>query len=1053
MNFKMPGQIDDTEQQIADFLSDALGVIVDHGLKNFIEFFTHLVDHRQRRRPVEANLGRTLLQFAGPAQRRQGNRNVVQQRQLFGHAGLLGTLLSLDFVPTPIDLLIGQTRRLRRRIQFTGREHMRMATQQLAGNPVHHAVKLEAPFLFGQLGVKNHLKQQVAQLTLQMIKIALLNGIRHFIGFFQRMRHDAGVRLLQIPRATELRITQPGHEVKQIFYCVHGASFGRSRLASSCKLKRVAVASRLQLAASNLQLTLSRRPVPARFDNVRQLRYPPQQPPQRVQPRNLDGQGHQRGVVFLVRTSVDRQYVDAFVEQHLGDVAQQAGSVVGADDDVHRIGEHRHRAPADLDDPFGLAAAQLQHRGAILAVDADATTLSDVTDNRIARQRLAAAGHLRHQVADALNLDIATLARLVAGGLARDQLQLLVDPIRLNLLLSQVDQLRQTQIARTQGREHVVGRLVIGFIRQLVEIDLRQRKPRQFALDQGSTGGNVLVARLQLEPVNNLGPRPRGGDVTQVRVQPVATRRAVLAGDDLDLLAGLQAVVERHDAAVDLRAAAVMADFGVHPISEVQRRRAFWQVDGVTVGGENVHPVRLDIDPQLLGQTTDIAQLFVPFENLTQPGNLLFVMIGTGFDVGTLVTPVRANAQFSLFVHGVGADLHFQHLAFRPDDGGMQRAIAVFLGVGDVVVELFGNMPPQGMHDAQRGVAIAHFRDQHAQRTHVVDLAKRQALALHFAPDGIDVFGSAADVSGHAGGLQLVVELRHDLADETLAIQPALVQQLGDLLVLVRLQVAERQVFQLPFDVADAQAVGQRRIDVEDFPRHPVTLLVVGILHRTNRAGALGQFDQGHAHVVDHRHQHLAQVFDLRLAAQHQRLSRAEAGTDRGHAQHAVDQFGHGRAETLLDFRQRNHAFTHTTVDHRSDQRILIQLEVSEDLGDFQTGLETGGVVCPMILVGLVVLLGLPGKFTGLFHDFPVQDQVDADNMIEPCVEIDTAVCVYRLVRSHLYHAAYLPYGAMNSAISRQPSERMPLAGQARTGIRGPVGLNEIPCQQPDSIQ
>ncbi|RMR46203.1 hypothetical protein ALP86_103001, partial [Pseudomonas amygdali pv. mori] len=114
----------------------------------------------------------------------------------------------------------------------------------------------------------------------------------------------------------------------------------------------------------------------------------------------------------------------------------------------------------------------------------------------------------------------------------------------------------------------------------------------------------------------------------------------------------------------------------------------------------------------------------------------------------------------------------------------------------------------------------------------------------------------------------------------------------------------------------------------------------------------------------------------------------------------------------------------------------------------FQTGLETGGALCPVILVGLVVLLGLPGKLTGLFHDFPVQDQVDADNMIEPRVEIDTAVCVYRLVRSHLYHAAYLPYGAMNSAISRQPSERMPLAGQARTGIRGPVGLNEVPCQQ-----
>lgn len=168
-----------------------------------------------------------------------------------------------------------------------------------------------------------------------------------------------------------------------------------------------------------------------------------------------------------------------------GDVPEQAGTVVGTDDDVHRISEHRHRPPTDLNDPLGLATAQLQHRSAILTVNADATTLSDITDDRIARQWLAAAGHLRHQVADALNLNIATLAGLVAGGLARDQLQLFIDAIRLNLLLSQIDQLRQTQIARTQCRKHVVGGLVIGLVRQLVEIDLRQRRARQFAFDQG----------------------------------------------------------------------------------------------------------------------------------------------------------------------------------------------------------------------------------------------------------------------------------------------------------------------------------------------------------------------------------------------------------------------------------------------------------------------------------------------------------------------------------------------------------------------------------------
>ncbi|MNB92216.1 hypothetical protein D3C75_393160 [compost metagenome] len=238
----------------------------------------------------------------------------------------------------------------------------------------------------------------------------------------------------------------------------------------------------------------------------------------------------------------------------------------------------------------------------------------------------------------------------------------------------------------------------------------------------------------------------------------------------------MQAVVERHDAPVDLGATAVVADFGVYAVSEVQRRRPFGQVDGVAVRGEDIDPVGLDIDPQLFGQATDVAQLFVPLQHLTQPGDLLFVVIGTGLDVGALVAPVRAHAELGFLMHRMGADLHFQHLALGPDHRRVQRAIAVFLGVGDVVVELFRDVPPQGVDDAERGVAVAHFRHQHTNGTHVVDLAELQAFALHFAPDRIDVFGPAADVGIDAGGLQFVFQLAHHVADETLAIQAPLME-------------------------------------------------------------------------------------------------------------------------------------------------------------------------------------------------------------------------------------------------------------------------------------
>lgn len=216
-------------------------------------------------------------------------------------------------------------------------------------------------------------------------------------------------------------------------------------------------------------------------------------------------------------------------------------------------------------------------------MNAHATALGDVADDGITRQWLAAAGHLREQVADALDLDIVALARTDAPRLSRNQLDRL-QALGLEQLLGGVDHMRQAQVAGAKGGEHVLGGLDVGLLGQALEVHLRQAQARQLALEQGLAGGDVLVTGLQLEPMDDLGPGPRGGDIAQVGVQPVAARAAVLAGNDLHLLAGLQAVVQRHDAPVDLGATAVVADLGMHPVGEVQRRRALGQVDGVAVG-------------------------------------------------------------------------------------------------------------------------------------------------------------------------------------------------------------------------------------------------------------------------------------------------------------------------------------------------------------------------------------------------------------------------------------------------------------------------------------
>ncbi len=92
-------------------------------------------------------------------------------------------------------------------------------------------------------------------------------------------------------------------------------------------------------------------------------------------------------------------------------------------------------------------------------------------------------------------------------GTPRDQLQLIVTALRLDQLLSHVDQMRQAQVAGTKGGEHVLGVLQVGLLGQLVEIHRRQVQAAQLAFQQRLAGGDVLVARLQLEPVNDLCPR------------------------------------------------------------------------------------------------------------------------------------------------------------------------------------------------------------------------------------------------------------------------------------------------------------------------------------------------------------------------------------------------------------------------------------------------------------------------------------------------------------------------------------------------------------------
>ncbi len=173
---------------------------------------------------------------------------------------------------------------------------------------------------------------------------------------------------------------------------------------------------------------------------------------------------------------------------------------------------------------------------------------------------------------------------------------------------------------------------------------------------------------------------------------------------------------------------------------------------------------------------------------------------------------------------------------------------------------------------------------------------------------------------------QLAAQVVAGLADVALALVALLGDEALDLLVLARVQRREREVLELPLDRVDAQAVGERRVDLERLARL-LHLLLLG--HRVDRAHvvqAVGELDQDDPHVGGHRDHHLAVVVGLRLVA------RLEG--DAGQLRDAVDDRGDLLAEALADLLERGRGVLDRVVQQRRAQRLGVQAHARADPRD-----------------------------------------------------------------------------------------------------------------------
>ena len=156
-----------------------------------------------------------------------------------------------------------------------------------------------------------------------------------------------------------------------------------------------------------------------------------------------------------------------------------------------------------------------------------------------------------------------------------------------------------------------------------------------------------------------------------------------------------------------------------------------------------------------------------------------------------------------------------------------------------------------------------------------------------------------------------------------------------------RVYMAKGDLLQFPIEAVEAEAVGDRRIDLERFPRHAPTLFHPHGVERAHIVQAVGQLDQDDAHIPRHGQQHLAEVLRLRLFVALV-LDAIELGN-------AIDELGSLLAEALGQLRLGDGGIFHHVVQQGGDQRLGIETPASQRLGDRQRMRNIGFAADPVL--------------------------------------------------------------------------------------------------------
>ena len=202
------------------------------------------------------------------------------------------------------------------------------------------------------------------------------------------------------------------------------------------------------------------------------------------------------------------------------------------------------------------------------------------------------------------------------------------------------------------------------------------------------------------------------------------------------------------------------------------------------------------------------------------------------------------------------------------------------------------------------------------------------ALHHHLLVDAPQVLRAAGDLGHDAQLFQPAPHVFEHLREIQLALRRAVRHHVVDLGVALRMQRGEREVLELLLHVLHAEAVRQRRVDVDRLASDALLLARGQRGERRHVVEPVGQLDDEDAHVLRHRHEHLAHRGGLL------RLLRVEL--DALELRDTVDDAGDVGAELRGDVLERDVRVFDRVVQEGGGDGDVVETEVGDDRGDRQ---------------------------------------------------------------------------------------------------------------------